>query len=1543
MSGFGTNPVTTTQPVLPTNQFPLSSVAVPGAASGNLTALEGGPASTDSNGNSTAPASMYVKDGSDLTQGTTTDAAVTTDVAATISAKLRGLVKISGDIWDSTNHRIRVDGSGVTQPVSAASLPLPSGASTSAKQPALGVAGTASSDVITVQGIASMTALKTDGSGVTQPVSGSVSVSNFPGTQPISGTVTANAGTGTFNNQQSNTQIDYDSGAGTQNITVFGVALPASGGAVAGGTSSNPLRIDPTGATTQPVSGTVSAAQSGTWNITNVSGTVSLPTGAATSAKQPALGTAGTASSDVLTVQGIASMTALKVDGSGVTQPISGTVTANQGGTWTVQPGNTANTTAWKVDGSAVTQPVSGTITANIGTTNGLALDASVSGVLVSQGSTTSGQKGPLVQGAVTTAAPSYTTAQTSPISLTTAGAVRVDGSGVTQPVSAASLPLPTGASTSAKQPALGTAGTASSDVLTVQGIASMTALKVDGSAVTQPVSGTFWQATQPVSGTVTANIGTTNGLALDSSVNGVLVSQGSTTSGEKGPLIQGAVTTNAPSYTTAQTSPISLDTSGLLRASLKDTPSNTNNLNVNLAASAATVTVSATNLQTNINQVAGSAVSTAATGIMKVGVADGSGNAITSTASALDINIKSGGAGFSVADEAAWTAGTSTFVPAGGVFNDSAAALTSGQEGTARLTNNRAIHVNLRDASANQLLGSKTSANSIPVVIASDQGAVPASQSGTWTVQPGNTANTTAWKVDGSAVTQPISAASLPLPSGAATSAKQPALGTAGSASSDVLTVQGIASMTALKVDGSAVTQPVSGTVSITANSAVNLAQVAGGNTSNAGQTGAMQVGGAVVTNTVVSSATNPLLIAGSDYGGTPKVQSLKVDSSGNAQVAVTNTPTVTANAGTNLNTSALALDTSVNGVLLSQGSTTSGQKGPLVQGAVTTSAPLYTTAQTSPISLTTAGAVRVDGSATTQPVSGTFWQTTQPISASSLPLPTGAATSAKQPALGTAGSASSDVLTVQGIASMTALKVDGSGVTQPVSGTITANAGTNLNTSALALETGGNLATLAGTVSSAKVQTNTAQINGVAPTMGNGVSGTGVQRVTIASDSTGQVALAAGGSTIGAVTQASGPWTSNVTQFGGSNVATGTGAGGSGVPRVTVSNDSEIQLWDGTNGPVAVKAAATSPAIADKAIVAVISPNSTGLPVNLPVTVQSTNNKSSGSVASLAKAFVSNNTAGNSIIVVCGVGNGTAPTITDSNSNVYTQATPLTANGTALNVAVFYSVGPASGGGIAAGANTVTVNNGGTTASIAMEIYEVSGLITQVQAQPDQTATNTGSSGTASTVAISASSPNELAFAGIGVGTAAQTITAGSGWTNDSGQQNPTTPAGLFSFVSMSQFLGSLKSVTPQATFTSEPWGIAVATFRPVVLGVEGTVNLNASASGGSTPNHTISAASTNATSLKAAAGQVYGFCISNSNASARFFKLYNKASSPTVGTDTPVMTVQVPGGSTVARAFPVGLMFSTGIAWAITTGIANNDTGAVGTDISIDIDYE
>jgi hypothetical protein len=70
----------------------------------------------------------------------------------------------------------------------------------------------------------------------------------------------------------------------------------------------------------------VTATQAGAWNINNITGTQTLPTGAATAAKQPALGTAGTPSADVITVQGAGSMTALKVDGTGGSFPITGAI-----------------------------------------------------------------------------------------------------------------------------------------------------------------------------------------------------------------------------------------------------------------------------------------------------------------------------------------------------------------------------------------------------------------------------------------------------------------------------------------------------------------------------------------------------------------------------------------------------------------------------------------------------------------------------------------------------------------------------------------------------------------------------------------------------------------------------------------------------------------------------------------------------------------------------------------------------------------------------------------------------------------------------------------------------------------------------------------------------------------------------------------------------------------------------------------------------------------------------------------------------------------
>lgn len=195
----------------------------------------------------------------------------------------------------------------------------------------------------------------------------------------------------------------------------FGAAFPATGTAIGftDGLNMQPAKVDGSG--NQFVNCAIGCAGSSfadsaaftiaTSNITNVGGTFN-DAAAALLAGQAGVfrATANRALHINLrnatgTEIGTAS-TPVRIDPTGTTaQPVSGTVTANQGGAWSV--------------------------TANIGTTNGLALDASVTGLQVAQGSTTAGQKGFLDQGAVTTAAPTYTTGQTSPLSLDTTGNLR--------------------------------------------------------------------------------------------------------------------------------------------------------------------------------------------------------------------------------------------------------------------------------------------------------------------------------------------------------------------------------------------------------------------------------------------------------------------------------------------------------------------------------------------------------------------------------------------------------------------------------------------------------------------------------------------------------------------------------------------------------------------------------------------------------------------------------------------------------------------------------------------------------------------------------------------------------------------------------------------------------------------------------------------------------------------------------------------------------------------------------------------------------------
>lgn len=130
------------------------------------------------------------------------------------------------------------------------------------------------------------------------------------------------------------------------------------------------------------------------------------------------LGTAGTPAGGVITIQG---------DPSGIAVPISGTITANAGsGNFSVVQAVAANLNATVV----------GTITANIGTSGALALDATLAKLTIAPSTAIGANTLAMVGGHVTTVSPTYTNGNINPLSLTTAGALRVDGSGVTQPIS---------------------------------------------------------------------------------------------------------------------------------------------------------------------------------------------------------------------------------------------------------------------------------------------------------------------------------------------------------------------------------------------------------------------------------------------------------------------------------------------------------------------------------------------------------------------------------------------------------------------------------------------------------------------------------------------------------------------------------------------------------------------------------------------------------------------------------------------------------------------------------------------------------------------------------------------------------------------------------------------------------------------------------------------------------------------------------------------------------------------------------------------------
>lgn len=234
---------------------------------------------------------------------------------------------------------------------------------------------------------------------------------------------------------------------------------------------------------------------------------------------------------------------------------------------------------------------------------------------------------------------------------------------------------LPTGAATAARQPGLGTAGTASADVITVQGVTSMTPLLVNGSGVTQPISDAGASVT-----TDTPQLpGTLGQKAMTASLAVVLASDQASI-----PVTVATIPSHA--VTNAGTFATQVDGAALTALQLLD--------NLVLAEDAAHSTGDPGLMPLAVRRDANTTLVGADGDYAPLQVnADGSLK--------VAITAGAGSGGTSSADDSAFSVGSGSGTPIMGLADEAAPdAVDEGDVGVVRMTLSRGLHVNLRDAS---------------------------------------------------------------------------------------------------------------------------------------------------------------------------------------------------------------------------------------------------------------------------------------------------------------------------------------------------------------------------------------------------------------------------------------------------------------------------------------------------------------------------------------------------------------------------------------------------------------------------------------------------------------------------------------------------------------------------------------------------------------------------------------------------------------------------------------------------------------------------
>ena len=92
-----------------------------------------------------------------------------------------------------------------------------------------------------------------------------------------------------------------------------------------------------------------------------------------------------------------------------------------------------------------------------------------------------------------------------------------------------------------------------------------------------------------------------------------------------------------------------------------------------------------------------------------------------------------------------------------------------------------------------------------------------------------------------------------------------------------------------------------------------------------------------------------------------------------------------------------------------------------------------------------------------------------------------------------------------------------------------------------------------------------------------------------------------------------------------------------------------------------------------------------------------------------------------------------------------------------------------------------------------------------------------------------------------------------------------------------------------------------------------------------------------------VKSSAGQLASLHVYNNSSGIRYVKLYNKATAPTVGTDTPIWTVPLEPLKGSNIPIPTNLSFTSGIGIGASRNAASTDaTVPLTNDIIVNIAY-